>query len=165
MLDSLTWLLGAAVVLLFLAKRFIRRRQSLQNLLQASKSKTAQIIEKTQEEHQNLIPEAALQPVRAGLLEILDFVPNPPQFNITPRELELKSANYNLKIVWLQRQTTLSAVQRHKQIKGKGHWQVVNVNRPSQVWDFTDLATLMHFLQKTIENNQIISSRYAVAAP
>ena len=156
-MSPLMLVLGAVLVLLFLARRFLRHRESLTEYRERKQREHEVRLRQIHQANAGLGLDDALGPVAAGLRELAD------EHGVT-LELALDSGELvvwrpplgtreapSLRVVWLVRAVRVpSTLRPHEPLLG-GHWELRLPGQPAQ--PFTDLESLMHRMTEALELN------------
>lgn len=155
MTSTALYILGGALLLVFLVRRFTRHKETLDEYKEEQNKHIESVQASIRHDIESFEPHEALQPVSAGLRELAELHSDLLPFDLeksTQDKLCLTTHSHPprlIEILWIIRTAHLASHTSHKDnfLKGRGHWEV---HEGEKVCTFYDLATLMKGLEETL---------------
>lgn len=144
--------LAGVFVLVFLIRRFVRHRQTLEQYRDERARHAESVLASLRQANESLEPEEALQPVLAGLRELTDLHPDLVACQVsregnTALVRVASSPPRVFELAWRVRVARLSSLENGKIVQGGGHWEVTE---GQETWSFTELADVMDFWERVL---------------
>lgn len=156
-MSPLMLVLGAVLVLLFVARRFLRHRESLTEYRERKQREHEAQVRQIHQANAGLDLGDALGPVAAGLREMAAERGVPLELALDGRELVVWRPSLGtretpaLRVVWLVRAVRVPSTLYSHEPRLGGHWELHLPDQPAQ--PFTDLEPLMHRMAEELELN------------